>query len=323
MLGHRCYPALNDIPEPVDVVDCFRPTRNIPPLAREAIDIGAKVLWMQLGIVNEAAAALARGPGLEVILNRCMKADFARLFGDLGWVSVDTKVIVKKVKIFLGALLLLGICSNGHAHNESLSLPVDPLTDEYYQAFRGFYYDSYHMIFEVIGSETVALPLEDFTELSLEAQINVCLVGMDYVVFNSTMTGAAIKTLRGRPLGSLTLMLFADLTGISWDFKRELSEEEKDTILQINDIFKSELKLNIRNLRDKFVHCIRNRLVKKSGTYEFTEGYASVPIEFQVRDIYRSQIPLIRWLQENMPKSEEKDIFRTMVESMERKYSIF
>ena len=88
-------------------------------------------------------------------------------------------------------------------------------------------------------------------------------------------------------------------------------------------LFKSELKLNIRNLSDKFVHCIRNRLVKKSGTYEFTEGYASVPIEFQVRDIYRSQIPLIRWLQENMPKSEEKDIFRTMVESMERKYSIF
>ena len=96
-LGQRCYQTLKDISEPVDIVDCFRPTRNIPPLAREAIDIGAKVLWMQCGIVNEAAAALARGPGLEVIMNRCMKADLAGLFGDLGacaaerfWAPSDT-----------------------------------------------------------------------------------------------------------------------------------------------------------------------------------------------------------------------------------------
>ena len=285
VLGQRCYPALNDIPEPVDIVDCFRPTRNIPPLAREAIDIGAKVLWMQCGIVNEAAAALPRGPGLEVVMNRCMKADFARLFGGLGWVSVDTKVIVKKVKIFLGALLLLGICSNGHAHNESLSLPVDPLTDEYYQAFRELYYDSHHMIFEVIGSETVALPLEDFNKLSLEAQINVCLVGMDYLVFNSTVMDAAIKILKGRPLGSLVLMLFADLTGISWDFKRKLSEEEKDTIRQMVDVFRKEFKLGIGNLKEKIGYCLENHLVKISGSLEFTERYASVPMEFQVRDI--------------------------------------
>ena len=101
VLGQRCYPALKDIPEPVDVVDCFRPAHDIPPLARDAVDMGAKVLWMQLGIVNEEAAALARDAGLEVIMNRCMKIEYARLFGGLGWIGVDTKVISGKRSMYI------------------------------------------------------------------------------------------------------------------------------------------------------------------------------------------------------------------------------
>ena len=101
VLGQRCYPTLKDIPEPVDVVDCFRPARDIPPLARDAVDMGAKVLWMQLGIVNEEAAALARDAGLEVIMNRCMKIEYARLFGGLGWIGVDTKVISGKRSMYI------------------------------------------------------------------------------------------------------------------------------------------------------------------------------------------------------------------------------
>ena len=101
VLGQPCYPTLTDIPEPVDVVDCFRPAADIPPLARDAIDVGAGVLWMQLGIVNEEAAALARGAGLEVIMNRCMKIEYARLFGGLGWVGVDTRVISGKRSMYV------------------------------------------------------------------------------------------------------------------------------------------------------------------------------------------------------------------------------
>ena len=101
VLGQRCYPALKDIPEPVDVVDCFRPAHDIPPLARDAIAMGARVLWMQLGIVNEEAAATARDAGLEVIMNRCMKIEYARLFGGLGWVGVDTKIISGKRSMYV------------------------------------------------------------------------------------------------------------------------------------------------------------------------------------------------------------------------------
>ena len=109
---------------------------------------------MQLDIVNEEAARLARGAELEVIMNRGTKTEFARLFGDLDWVGVDARVIMRRVKIFLVALLLLGICSTGYAQKDPPSLPADPLTDEYYQALRGFYYDSYHLMLEVIGNES-------------------------------------------------------------------------------------------------------------------------------------------------------------------------
>jgi hypothetical protein len=96
VLGEKCYPRLEDVPEPVDVVDCFRRVEEIPALTRSAIDIGAKVLWMQLGIVDEKSADQARAADLEVVMDRCMKIEFARLFGGLNFMGIDTKVISSK-----------------------------------------------------------------------------------------------------------------------------------------------------------------------------------------------------------------------------------
>lgn len=93
VLGQRCYPTLSDIPEPVDMVDCFRRSDEILPLAEEAIAIGAKCLWMQLGVINPEAAALAEAAGLDVVMDRCVKIEYARLFGGLGWFGVNTGVI--------------------------------------------------------------------------------------------------------------------------------------------------------------------------------------------------------------------------------------
>jgi uncharacterized protein len=93
ILGERCYPSLAEIPAPVDVVDCFRRTEEIPALAEQAIEIRARVLWMQLGIVHEAAARRARKAGLDVVMDRCMKIEHARLFGGLNFVGVYTGVI--------------------------------------------------------------------------------------------------------------------------------------------------------------------------------------------------------------------------------------
>ena len=96
ILDEKCYPSLGEIPVPVDVVDCFRRAEEIPAIAEQAIAIGARVLWMQLGIRNAQAAARAQAAGLEVVQDRCMKIEYARLFGGLGFVGVDTKVISAK-----------------------------------------------------------------------------------------------------------------------------------------------------------------------------------------------------------------------------------
>lgn len=101
VLGQRAYPSVLDIPEPVDVVDCFRRCEDIPPLAEQAIEVGAKVLWMQLGVVNHDAAIRARDAGLEVVMDRCMKIEYARLFGGLNFVGVNTKVISAKRPMWL------------------------------------------------------------------------------------------------------------------------------------------------------------------------------------------------------------------------------
>lgn len=96
VLGERCYPTLESIPDAVDMVDCFRAASEIEPLARSAIAIGAKVLWMQLGVINLEAAKLARAAGLDVVIDRCVKIEHARLYGGLNFVGVNTKVISAK-----------------------------------------------------------------------------------------------------------------------------------------------------------------------------------------------------------------------------------
>ncbi len=100
ILGERCYPSLTAAArglaangQRIDLVDCFRRTEDIPPIADEAIAIGARCLWQQIGVVNEEAAAKARAAGLDAVMDRCVKIEHARLFGGLGWAGVNTGVI--------------------------------------------------------------------------------------------------------------------------------------------------------------------------------------------------------------------------------------
>jgi predicted CoA-binding protein len=96
ILGQKCYKSLRDIAEKVDIVDVFRKTQDVLPVAEDAIAIGARVLWQQLGVKNEAAAATARAAGLDTVMDRCVKIEHGRLFGGLGWVGVNTGVISAK-----------------------------------------------------------------------------------------------------------------------------------------------------------------------------------------------------------------------------------
>lgn len=93
VLGRRCYPSLADLPEVPDIVDVFRRPEEIPAVVDEAIAVGAKVVWFQLGLRHEEAAAKARAAGLEVVQDRCLKIEHARFAGGLHLAGFDTGVI--------------------------------------------------------------------------------------------------------------------------------------------------------------------------------------------------------------------------------------
>jgi predicted CoA-binding protein len=93
ILGARCYASLQDIAHPVDMVDVFRRSEDVLPIAEQAVQIGARCLWQQLGVHNPEAQAVARAAGMDTVVNRCVKIEHARLFGGLNWVGVNTGVI--------------------------------------------------------------------------------------------------------------------------------------------------------------------------------------------------------------------------------------
>jgi predicted CoA-binding protein len=96
VLGEKCYTSLAEVPDKIDIVDCFRKIEEMPALAEQAIAAGANCLWMQLGVANAAAAAIAFKAGLDVVADRCVKIEHARLFGGLNFVGVNTKIISAK-----------------------------------------------------------------------------------------------------------------------------------------------------------------------------------------------------------------------------------
>ncbi|HEY0105293.1 MAG TPA: CoA-binding protein [Rhizomicrobium sp.] len=106
ILGQTVYGSLTDVPAPVDMVDIFRASDAAPQIVREALEqkdrLGIKTIWMQLGVINEEAAALAREAGLTVIMDRCPKIEHGRFSGEIGWMGVNRKVIDNRKPLLFG-----------------------------------------------------------------------------------------------------------------------------------------------------------------------------------------------------------------------------
>src|SRR5260221_8832757 len=90
ILGEKSYPSLTDIPFPVDIVDVFRRPEAVADIAREAVAIKAKVLWLQFGVISPEGAKIAAGGGLDVVMDRCMKVEHARHLGRMHWTGLHT-----------------------------------------------------------------------------------------------------------------------------------------------------------------------------------------------------------------------------------------
>lgn len=99
ILGQACYASLKDIPGPVDTVDVFRKPDAVPDIARDAVAIGAKCLWLQYNVISEEGAAIATAGGLDVVMDRCMKVEHARYLGRMHWLGFNTGRVVATRKI--------------------------------------------------------------------------------------------------------------------------------------------------------------------------------------------------------------------------------
>ncbi len=96
VLGERSYPSLLDVPEPIDIVDVFRASDAVPGIAREAVQVKAKALWLQYGVISPEGIAIAEEGGLQVIVDRCMKVEHARHLGRMHWLGFNTGIVTAK-----------------------------------------------------------------------------------------------------------------------------------------------------------------------------------------------------------------------------------
>jgi predicted CoA-binding protein len=103
IMGRRVYASLRDAAADhrIEIVDVFRPSHEVPAIAREAVEIGAKVLWMQLGVISHEAADTARAAGLQVVMDRCCKIEHARFFGGLRTIGLNTGVVTSRLAMRL------------------------------------------------------------------------------------------------------------------------------------------------------------------------------------------------------------------------------
>ena len=90
ILGEKSYPSLREVPFPIDVVDVFRRPEAVPEIARDAVAIGAKTLWLQFGVISPEGARIAEDGGLAVVMDRCMKVEHARYLGRMHWLGFNT-----------------------------------------------------------------------------------------------------------------------------------------------------------------------------------------------------------------------------------------
>src|ERR1700674_1190181 len=104
ILGRKVYARLTDIPEPVDMVDVFRASQFALPIVEEALKLDPRpqVIWMQLGVRNDEAAAKAEAAGIKVVMNRCPKIEYGRLSSEIGWMGVNSRALTSKKAKLLG-----------------------------------------------------------------------------------------------------------------------------------------------------------------------------------------------------------------------------
>jgi predicted CoA-binding protein len=120
-LGRKCYATLGDVPEPIDMVDIFRARQFVTPIVEEALRLSPKpaVIWMQLTIRNDEAAALAEAAGLKVVMDRCPKIEYGRLSSEISWMGINSRTLSnKRAQNLGGGFQRMGLGESGGKKND-------------------------------------------------------------------------------------------------------------------------------------------------------------------------------------------------------------
>tara|TARA_B110000014_G_scaffold256588_1_gene239912 strand:+ start:8650 stop:9087 length:438 start_codon:yes stop_codon:yes gene_type:complete len=99
VLGEPCFNSLSAVGEAIDIVNVFRDPSAVPALAKEAVAIGAKALWLQFGVISDEGAAIAADAGLDVVMDRCLKVEHARYIGRMHWLGLNTEVVTARRRV--------------------------------------------------------------------------------------------------------------------------------------------------------------------------------------------------------------------------------
>lgn len=211
-------------------------------------------------------------------------------------------------KILLIGLLVFGGFSNAVSQTK--------FSDREYEMFRSFYYDSMNIIFELAGRDNINLASESLSNLSEESQGHVCSIFVDYGIFNSMVINALFKRTFGKEaINSLIQRLIFDLADVEWVPLDEVSAGDQPILLNARDSLDSFFDDSLGSLDSIFESCMKKdgmvTIMGMVSPYQLARNYTSVPVEFQLRDLYRSQLAFLDWVLENTRDSKEKIILRS------------
>ena len=222
---------------------------------------------------------------------------------------------LRKLKVLLAVLLIFGISLKGIAKTE--------FSEQECNMFRSFYYDSFNIVSELAGKSEVSLSPEEFGKLPEESKRKVCSIVMDFQIFRTVVTDALFdRTFGDAAIRSLTQRIMFDLAEVEWVPLNEVRLEDHEKIIQAKDDLIEFTRDNLNNLTPKFRYCLDNWIIDAGLVlgYRFSSHYTSVPVEFQLREFYRSQLPFVTWVLENTRDSQERVRLRGLVESIKHKY---
>ena len=213
-------------------------------------------------------------------------------------------------------------------------LAYDHHSEDEHRMFRGFYYDSWSTIFDLLAGAGMPDSLEAFEQTDASLQIDLCTAIVDYAIFRSTVVVALFRPeFNRRATSLLTMRIMFDLSGVEWSPLDDVNPEDQPAVLRASDNLKQVLKQHGEWLTGRHKFCTNNHAgaMGLHSAHELVPNYGPVPLEFRLRNFYQSQAPFLGWVVAHLRENEsqlspqnfqELEELEALIASIERKYDL-